>query len=89
MVPDYPSTELRQSSEKIEQEKTRIERSNFLEICNCNQKFTISNLNSSCKDGKYPHCHKRNNQKSVLIKKENFESLGLQQLYRKVPCTFL
>ena len=29
----------------------------------------------SNKDEKYRHCHKRNNQKSVLIKKENFESL--------------
>ena len=29
MVPDYPSTELRQSSEKTNQEKIRIPRSNF------------------------------------------------------------
>ena len=29
MVPDYPSTELRQSSEKSKQEKIRIPRSNF------------------------------------------------------------
>ena len=30
MVPDYPLTELRQSSEKTKQEKIRISRSNFL-----------------------------------------------------------
>ena len=29
MVPDYPSTELRQSSEKTKQEKIRIPLSNF------------------------------------------------------------
>ena len=31
MVPDYTSTELRQSYEKITQEKMRIPRSNFFE----------------------------------------------------------
>ena len=35
------------------------------------------------------HCHKRNNQKLVLVKKENFESLVLKKLYQKVPCAFL
>ena len=81
MLPDYLLTELRQSSEKTKQEKIRILRSNFLEIWNCNQKSTISNLNRSSKDGKYWHCHKRNNQKSVIIKKENFETLVLKKLY--------
>ena len=90
MVPDYPSTELRQSSEKTKQETIRMPQSNFFfEIWNCNQKLPISNLNSCSKDGKYPHCHKRNNQKSVLIKKENFKSLVLKKLYQKVSCTFL
>ena len=89
MVPGYPSTELRQSSEKTKQEMIRIPRSNFFEIWNCNQKSTISNLNRSSKDGKYRHCHKRNHQKSVLIKKENFKCLVLQKLYQKVSCTFV
>ena len=42
-----------------------------------NQKSTILNLNKSSKDGKYWHCHKRNNQKSVLIKKEK---LSLEEI---------
>ena len=42
----------------------------------------------SSKDRKYGHCHKRNNQKSVLIKKENFESLVLKKLYQKVAVIF-
>ena len=50
MVPDYPSTELRQSSEKTKQEKIIIPRITFLKIWNCNQKSTISNLNRSSKD---------------------------------------
>ena len=65
MVADYPSTELRQSSEKTKQEKIRIPRYNFFEIWNCNQKCTISNLNRSSKDGKYRYCHKRNNEIST------------------------
>ena len=61
MVPDYPSTELRQLSEKTKQEKITIHEVTFSEIRNCNQKSIISNLNMSSKDGKYRHCHKRNN----------------------------
>ena len=86
MVPDYPSTELRQSSEKTKQQKIRIPRSKFFLIWNCNQKSSILNLNKCSKDGKYSHCYKKNNQKSVLIKKENFESLVLKKLCQKVPC---
>ena len=54
MVPDYLSTELRQSFEKTEQEKIRISRSTFYQIWNCNQKSTILNLrvNRSSKNGK-------------------------------------
>ena len=78
MVPDYPSSELRQSFEKTKQEKITIPRSNF-----------FGNLDTSSKDGKYPHCHERNNQKSILIKKENVESLVLKKLYQKVLRTCL
>ena len=54
MVPDYPSTELRQSSKKTKQEKIRIPRCNFFE--NLELKPKIHNfkltVNRSSKNGK-------------------------------------
>ena len=77
MVPDYP--ELRQYPKKLSRKRLEFHKVTFLEIWNFNQKSTISNLNMSSKDGEYRHCHKRNNQKSILIKKENLESLILKK----------
>ena len=56
-----------------------------MEIWNCSQKSTISNLNMSTKDGKYQHCHKKKKKQSeISINQERkFQKLGFEEIIPK------